>query len=100
MKGKYLITTDGWFFAPDGRQYKSVWGEVEILEDLIFAQLEGASSSIGYKGSSSSISYLDSPATTSATTYKLQAAKVLGSGIDFQGSNSNASTITLLEIGA
>jgi len=35
MKGKYLITTDGWFFAPDGRQYKSVWGEVEIFEDSI-----------------------------------------------------------------
>lgn len=33
MKGKYLITTDAWFFAPDGRQYNSVWGDVEILED-------------------------------------------------------------------
>lgn len=35
MKGKYLITTDGWFYAPDGRQYKSVWGEVEIISDAI-----------------------------------------------------------------
>jgi hypothetical protein len=35
MKGKYLITTDAWFFAPDGRQYKSVWGEVTILEDTL-----------------------------------------------------------------
>jgi hypothetical protein len=33
MKGKYLITADNWFFAPDGRQYKSVWGNVEVLED-------------------------------------------------------------------
>lgn len=23
---KYLITTDEWFFAPDGSQYKAVWG--------------------------------------------------------------------------
>lgn len=33
MKGKYLITTDAWFVAPDGISYKSVWGEVEITED-------------------------------------------------------------------
>ena len=33
MKGKYLITTDAWFFAPDGKQYKAVWGDVEIIED-------------------------------------------------------------------
>jgi hypothetical protein len=33
MKGKYLITTDAWFLAPDGKQYKAVWGEVEIIED-------------------------------------------------------------------
>ena len=35
MKGKYLITTDNWFFAPDGKQYKSVWGNVEIVEDSV-----------------------------------------------------------------
>jgi hypothetical protein len=33
MKGKYLITADNWFYTPDGRQYKAVWGEVEILSD-------------------------------------------------------------------
>lgn len=33
MKGKYLITTDEWFQAPDGQSYKAVWGNVEILED-------------------------------------------------------------------
>lgn len=35
MTGKYLITTDAWFYAPDGKQYKSVWGEIEILSDSI-----------------------------------------------------------------
>ena len=35
MKGKYLITTDAWFHAPDGSQYRSVWGEIEILSDSI-----------------------------------------------------------------
>lgn len=33
MKGKYLITTDNWFFAADGQLYRAAWGEVEIIED-------------------------------------------------------------------
>ena len=33
MKGTYLITTDNWFFAPDGKQYRSAWGKVEVLGD-------------------------------------------------------------------
>lgn len=35
MEGKYLITTDNWFIAPDGKEYKAAWGEVTILEDNI-----------------------------------------------------------------
>lgn len=35
MKGKYLITTDAWFIAPDGQQYKAVWGDVEIVTDEV-----------------------------------------------------------------
>lgn len=33
MRGKYLITTDAWFLAPNGIKYKGAWGEVKILED-------------------------------------------------------------------
>lgn len=33
MKGKYLIHCDSWFTAPDGMQYKAVFGNVEILTD-------------------------------------------------------------------
>lgn len=33
MKGKYLITTDAWFYAPDGKKYRAVWGEVQIMKD-------------------------------------------------------------------
>ena len=50
--------------------------------------------------SSISLSYLDSPATTSATTYKTQGAatNIASSGnVSFQ-TNSSASTITLMEI--
>jgi hypothetical protein len=35
MKGKYLISTDAWFHGPDGKQYKAVWGEVQIVSDAI-----------------------------------------------------------------
>jgi hypothetical protein len=47
------------------------------------------------------IIYLDSPSTTSVTTYKIQAARgsIGNSDVTFQR-NSDASTITLLEIGA
>lgn len=33
MQRKYLITTDAWFYAPDGKQYKAVWGDVIIFDD-------------------------------------------------------------------
>lgn len=33
MNGNYLITTDAWFIAPDGKYYRAVWGNVEIIED-------------------------------------------------------------------
>lgn len=35
MKGKYLITTDAWFYAPNGIQYRSAWGDVEVVSDSI-----------------------------------------------------------------
>lgn len=30
---KYLITTNSWFYAPDGKQYRGAWGSVKIFED-------------------------------------------------------------------
>ncbi|MGO1758526.1 MAG: hypothetical protein ACTHY0_02265 [Mammaliicoccus vitulinus] len=33
IQGKYLVTTDEWFYAPDGVKYKAVWGDVRIIED-------------------------------------------------------------------
>ena len=35
MKGKYLITTDSWFIAPDGKQYQAAYGECEVISDNI-----------------------------------------------------------------
>lgn len=28
----FLLTCDNWFVAPDGRQYRSVWGRIEIYD--------------------------------------------------------------------
>jgi hypothetical protein len=47
-----------------------------------------------------STAYLDSPATTSATTYKLQAACNQASELDWQLNSNHTSTIVLMEIGA
>lgn len=33
---KYLITTSNWFFAPDGQNYKAVWGTAQLFEESIF----------------------------------------------------------------
>lgn len=45
-----------------------------------------------------SISYLDSPATTSSTTYKVQFVRGTGSGTLNLNSNSATSSMTLMEI--
>ncbi|HET8839729.1 MAG TPA: hypothetical protein VFM82_12135 [Flavobacteriaceae bacterium] len=48
MKGKYLITTDNFFTAPDGKEYNAVWGNVEILEDSFLGVKTNARSSNWY----------------------------------------------------
>ena len=45
MKGKYLITTDNWFIAPDGKQYRAVWGDVEIIPDTFLGVTTNRNSS-------------------------------------------------------
>jgi hypothetical protein len=51
-------------------------------------------------GGIASLCYLDSPATTSSTTYKTQGRLQVASGAVYYQSNSATSTITLMEIGA
>jgi hypothetical protein len=48
MKGKYLITTDAWFYAPDGLKYRGVWGNVDILEDSVLGVKTNRNSSNWY----------------------------------------------------
>jgi hypothetical protein len=48
MTGKYLITTDAWFYAPDGNSYRAVWGTVTILEDNVLGIKTNRNSSNWY----------------------------------------------------
>ena len=71
----------------------------DILTNNLMTQIEGASFNLSLAGSYS-LTFLDSPATTSATTYKVQAAKLSsGTGVNYQQGGNNTSVITLLEIG-
>ena len=47
-----------------------------------------------------SFSYLDSPATTSATTYKVQMKRNTGTSVGFKGSATAINSIVVMEIGA
>jgi hypothetical protein len=71
---------------------------------LTFETIAGSFPSIATNGSigSSSTNYLDSPATTSSTTYKVQLARTSGSGTVYVNNyiTGTASTITLMEIAA
>ena len=68
--------------------------QIVLLDDVAAYNNSTATNSIG----SVSLSYLDSPATTSATIYKTQFANVSGVGNCLVQWNSGTSTITLLEI--
>ena len=64
---------------------------------LIFASASGANL---YNLAQVNLMYLDSPNTTSATTYKTQQNTVVGSNTYTQYGNFQTSTINLIEIGA
>ena len=74
-------------------------GATSIVSQGVIVGAQGATGTIG-TGSIVAINYLDSPATTSATTYKLQSAINSAGAVYWQGASDRASSITLLEIGA
>ena len=63
-----------------------------------FGYIVGYASSTFNRGGAASASYLDSPATTSAVTYKTQVYVANGGTIDCQRDSAGTSTITLIEI--
>jgi hypothetical protein len=75
--------------------YRVVRGSTGVYTGYFAAQ--GHSSSGGYYYVPVSFSYLDSPASTSSTTYKLQMQKVSSSAFGIQNSSSS-SVVTLSEV--
>ncbi len=81
-----------------GPSYKLLRGATDLM--TMNGHYGYTNTNLLFFGGSIVATYLDSPATTSSTTYKLQAARTLGVGIFYQQGGTNTSTITLLEIGA
>ena len=83
-------------------KFRLMRGATQILEFESSAGYTGTATSNTIGGISTN--YLDSPSTTSATTYSTEFARVGGSGGVYAqsdgGSGNSTSTITLLEIGA
>jgi hypothetical protein len=88
-----------------GKQSSDTALQLQLVRGAsVLAKIEGIG---GYTGTAAqnfigsvSSSYLDAPATTSATTYKTRMASFGGSGDSCTQQQSSVSTITLLEIGA
>ena len=70
--------------------------QIATLTELAAYNAAAQNNDIG----SVTISYLDSPATTSATTYKTQFSTINGNGSAIVQWNPSTSTITLMEIAA
>ena len=76
--------------------FNLVRGATQILE---FDNITGYNGAAAGAGGATSTNYLDSPATTSSTTYKVQFKRSTGSGTVQIGWNVNATaTMTLMEV--
>jgi hypothetical protein len=76
-----------------------VRGSTQVFEfekEALYAGSVTSQLTVGGSGGS----YLDSPATTSSTTYKVQAKRTTGSGTVFWAVSSGGCSITLMEIAA
>ena len=85
--------------AEQGGYVNLVRGSTQITEISAYQRM--ASTAAQYASYFNGIVYLDSPSTTSSTTYKTQAKVVSGaSGTSITFNNGSTSTITLIEVAA
>jgi hypothetical protein len=87
------------------KQTADTYMEIKLLRDAssiaTLAVAQGyTASTVTVQSGTVSIAYLDSPATTSATTYKTQLNNTTATGTVTVQVNSDVSTITLMEIAA
>jgi len=91
--------------AGTGKDSANGWVSFKLLRGatsiIVFEYQAGWTNSAASNGSGAcSTNYLDSPATTSATTYKVQYANPANTGNAYAQIGSSTSTITLMEIAA
>jgi hypothetical protein len=79
---------------------KLLRGATDIVTNSYFGYISAVGASSTGNMAVGSITCLDSPATTSATTYKTQIAAIGAGSVSAQWSGNMTSTITLMEIGA
>jgi hypothetical protein len=98
-----MIHVEAYRSAPQqGVNVALLRGATSIYNAARWSFFDGNNQGLTDLYSTSTLSYVDSPATTSATTYKIQGAATYttSSGQVIFQSGSTTSTITLLEIGA
>jgi len=106
---KILVLITQQFTLYQSATNANVYGSIQLLrgatavytndiEALVSNPVSAGQTAINYSGIVSA-HYLDSPATTSATTYKTQGNRQTAGYINFQ-TNSSMGTIILMEIGA
>jgi hypothetical protein len=106
---KILVLTTQQFTLYQSATNASAYGSIQLLrgasaiytnsiEALVSNNVAAGQTAVNYSGIVS-IHYLDSPATTSATTYKTQGNRQTAGYINFQ-TDSSMGTIILMEIGA
>jgi hypothetical protein len=88
-----------------GKNATNTYGALRLQRgatELFFFEgiFAGTASSIENNVGGTSVNFLDSPATTSATTYKTQVRNPSSTGAIYVQGDSCSSTITLMEIGA
>ena len=91
----FAVGTGATVSAAQGLSYRLVRGSTSIRQanNIVY------DGSTGTQGNWTFV-FLDSPATTSATTYKIQFALGVGSGTVYQNPDSNTSDIIVCEVSA
>ena len=97
-----LFTTFASIYKPSNDQggyFQMLRGATAFFGGGIILNLSGVSAITDF-ATTLAMSYLDSPSTTSATTYKIQGRVAVGTGNITFARDSSYSSMTLLEIGA
>lgn len=90
-----MVNQSLFVFSGDSASFRLLKGAT-VLQTQLSAVFSSASNILG----NASFMFLDSPATTSATTYKTQIARASGTGSVTANINNNPANITVFEISA